>query len=312
MKFFLSSTYRDLIEDRSVAISTLQGMLGLTKEKATGEIVAMEFFGASENNPLNECLQLISSSDLVIGIYGENYGSIDESTGLSLTELEFDKAVECTIPILCFVKKMEIRENREEKFIKEKILGNDRVVAFYSDSNELADKLNDSLKAYFCSLEGYSYNSLWDIVVSLKKELSLEQFHMLPFLDGEEEKAIETILDGARIIREIGEDLKKENDAIFDYAYCADCYPEQLNSTLSNELQTNLIDVAGTVRNNWVYLYLGIPNWSQQIEISARFLQLRFLQTRLLTEPWTEELRTDVLKIRDTYCDVVKDAFYYD
>lgn len=86
MKIFLSSTYKDLKEIRKSAIHFLKGITGNIKN-ATGEIVAMEFFDASENTCKEECLHNLSDCNLVIGIYGENYGSIDTETNLSMTEL---------------------------------------------------------------------------------------------------------------------------------------------------------------------------------------------------------------------------------
>lgn len=76
MKIFLSSTYKDLVEIRQSAIHFLTGITGYITN-STGEIVAMEFFNASENTCREECLYNLSACDLVIGIYGEKYGSID-------------------------------------------------------------------------------------------------------------------------------------------------------------------------------------------------------------------------------------------
>ena len=59
--------------------------MGCAKD-STGKVIAMEFFNASENTCLEECIQELNSSDLVLGIYGERYGSIDTTTNLSITE----------------------------------------------------------------------------------------------------------------------------------------------------------------------------------------------------------------------------------
>ena len=55
MKIFLSSTYKDLKEIRKVAINFLRGIVGDVTD-ATGEVVAMEFFDATERICKDECL----------------------------------------------------------------------------------------------------------------------------------------------------------------------------------------------------------------------------------------------------------------
>ena len=92
MKFFISSTYEDLVEIRDVAIKIFNGIVGSAKN-STGEVVAMEFFCATERTCKEECLKELDKSDIVIGIYGNRYGSIDAESGLSMTEVEFEYAI---------------------------------------------------------------------------------------------------------------------------------------------------------------------------------------------------------------------------
>ena len=68
-----------------------------------------------------ECLHELKSSNLVIGIYGERYGSIDKDTNLSMTEVEFDYAVEHDIPLLALVMRTPNRERREKGVIENKV-----------------------------------------------------------------------------------------------------------------------------------------------------------------------------------------------
>lgn len=95
MKFFISSTFEDLKEYRRHTINYLKD---LTDEK-TGQIGAMEYFAASEDTSKEVCLAELESSDIVIGIYGSRFGWEEESTGRSMTEIEFDRAVELGKPI---------------------------------------------------------------------------------------------------------------------------------------------------------------------------------------------------------------------
>ncbi len=53
----------------------------------------MEYFYDSERTSKEVCLEELQTSDVVIGINGERYWSIDVETGKSITEIEFDDAV---------------------------------------------------------------------------------------------------------------------------------------------------------------------------------------------------------------------------
>ena len=160
MRFFLSSTYKDLVKIRTVAINFLENLVGTTTD-ATGKAVAMEYFNATERTCKEECLHELDSCDLVIGIYGEKYGSIDPDTGLSMTEIEYDYAVAHNIPILAFVMRTSKREEREALFISSKIHGSGASCANFTDENDFMDRLDESLRNYIGSYDGYSYDSIW-------------------------------------------------------------------------------------------------------------------------------------------------------
>ncbi|MCB0528583.1 MAG: DUF4062 domain-containing protein [Saprospiraceae bacterium] len=95
-KVFISSTYIDLIEHRQEVYNLITQKLGLTS-------VAMEDFGAMSEEPVMACLDKVQECDLFIGFYAKRYGFIPEdSEGLSITEMEYDKARQEGKLILCF------------------------------------------------------------------------------------------------------------------------------------------------------------------------------------------------------------------
>src|SRR5215207_10646834 len=69
-----------------------------------GDVRAMEKFFASDHRPKDECLSILLDSDVMILIVGNQYGTLDEETGLSLTELEYRAAVDAHIPVLPFLR----------------------------------------------------------------------------------------------------------------------------------------------------------------------------------------------------------------
>ena len=146
MRIFLSSTYVDLKEIRNIAINYLEDIVGHVTD-ATGTVVAMEYFNATERYCKEECLHELSTCNLVIGIYGDRYGTPAED-GRSMTETEFDYAIEHNIPILAFVKREECRDAKQQLFISKKVHGSGKSCANFEKEVDFADRLSNSLKEY--------------------------------------------------------------------------------------------------------------------------------------------------------------------
>lgn len=94
---FVSSTYEDLRVERQQAT---QAILEMDHMPA-----GMELFPASDLSQWELIKSVINESDYYIVIVGGRYGSISTDTGLSFTEMEYDYAVESSVPILGFVRK---------------------------------------------------------------------------------------------------------------------------------------------------------------------------------------------------------------
>jgi hypothetical protein len=92
---FISSTYLDLLEERKAVISTL---LQLDTFPA-----GMEMFPASDDDAWELIKGVISQSDYYLLVIGGKYGSVDSSSNLSYTEMEYDYAVELGIPVMAFL-----------------------------------------------------------------------------------------------------------------------------------------------------------------------------------------------------------------
>jgi len=96
MRIFISSTYRDLKDDRW---SLLIGL-----KKAGFDSLGMEFFAAEPDTPKQVSLREVRSSNLVILLVGNRYGSLDPETGKSYTHLEYEEAKNSNIHVLAFFK----------------------------------------------------------------------------------------------------------------------------------------------------------------------------------------------------------------
>lgn len=114
---FISSTYTDLIEERKKA----QEILLMADCIPAG----MEAFVAANDEQFEVIKKVIDLCDYYILIIGQRYGSINEMTGLSYTEMEYNYAVSKGIPVLVFAidESVELTQNKKEseEDIKEKL-----------------------------------------------------------------------------------------------------------------------------------------------------------------------------------------------
>lgn len=295
MRFFISSTYTDLIPFRKF---TIQYFKDLTRDK-TGDTAAMEFFDASESTCKEECLRNLASSDIVIGIYGSRYGSIDDETNLSMTEVEFDYAVKHGKPILGFVTRDSLEE-KQEKFIHEKVFKRNKSCARFSTLVEYADRLYETLKSYLNGFEGFSYDSLWGAVKELRDQVNEE------IERGAWRMKVYTDEDRNDVFESIGKDI----DWLLDLLPSTEMLVSEFVGFGNEGIEPS--EVQKILRSKCECFRIGLPNTLHRLKLKISFLQLLNLQHMLLTEPWTEELRKLVIKARDNYLSVAERSYYID
>lgn len=91
---FISSTYADLVEERKKILDIL-----LTADCIPA---GMEAFVATDDEQFNVIKRVIDLCDYYILIIGKRYGSINDATGISYTEMEYNYAIDKGIPVLVF------------------------------------------------------------------------------------------------------------------------------------------------------------------------------------------------------------------
>lgn len=94
---FVSSTYEDLQDERKVVMESLLQMNCFP--------VGMEYFNASDESQWDVIKQLIDECDYYVLIVAGRYGSVEESTGKSYTQKEFEYAVSKGVPVISFLHK---------------------------------------------------------------------------------------------------------------------------------------------------------------------------------------------------------------
>src|SRR5690349_21209108 len=98
MKLFLSSTFRDLREEREAVLHALA-----RKQQA---VLAMEYFLAQPATPLDTALEQLRQSDVMILVIGFKAGSLlPGNSSLTYTSAEYSEAARLPIPVLAFIRR---------------------------------------------------------------------------------------------------------------------------------------------------------------------------------------------------------------
>src|SRR5208337_4713040 len=63
----------------------------------------MELFGSKPGSPVEECLRVVQSCQLYVGVFGMRYGSIPEGHDKSMTHIEYDEAQRLGLPSLIYI-----------------------------------------------------------------------------------------------------------------------------------------------------------------------------------------------------------------
>jgi len=144
---FISSTYSDLIEERRKILDTLL--------MADCIPAGMEAFVATDDAVFEVIKKVIDLCDYYILIIGKRYGSVNDATNLSYTEMEYNYAIEQEIQVLVFAidEAVELPQEKLEqntdhakrlKAFREKALSN-RLASIWSSGDDLALKVLASI-----------------------------------------------------------------------------------------------------------------------------------------------------------------------
>lgn len=144
---FVGSTFTDLQPYRIAARDALHRLEAVVR--------GMEYFGSLPDTPKDECLRIVRSCRVYVGIYAMRYGSIDPATGKSLTHLEYDEAQRIGLPSLIYLLD-EDRQPVLPKFVEtgdgavklqelKTLLRSKHVVTAFTTPEDLASKLISDL-----------------------------------------------------------------------------------------------------------------------------------------------------------------------
>jgi hypothetical protein len=142
---FVSSTYKDLIEERQHVIHALLELDCIP--------AGMELFPAANEDAWTLIKEVIESSDYYLLIIAGKYGSQNHQ-GVSYTEMEFDYAVSISKPIVCFIyqdidqltgNKIEKTEDLQNKLKSFRAKAEQKHCKYWKTSEDLGGKVSRSL-----------------------------------------------------------------------------------------------------------------------------------------------------------------------
>lgn len=152
---FISSTFTDLMNERREIYNAIL---------AAGCFPAgMESFVATDDEQFSVIKKVIDLCDYYVLIIGGRYGSINDKTGISYTEMEYDYAISKGIPVLVFARNnidklpddlKELDSQKKEKLImfKNKAMKN-RLASMWDDINDLKFKVAMSIVSAIRDIE---------------------------------------------------------------------------------------------------------------------------------------------------------------
>lgn len=142
---FVSSTYKDLTEERQEVIQALLELDCIP--------VGMEMFPAADDDQWTLIKRLIDDCDYYILIVGGRYGSTNDK-GISYTQMEYEYAMEKSVPIIAFLPKKpdKITVGKSEKTTEliEKLnlfknLVQQKMCRFWDSPTDLGSQVSRSL-----------------------------------------------------------------------------------------------------------------------------------------------------------------------
>jgi len=158
---FVSSTYQDLSTHRKA----IWGLL----EEFDVAVRGMEEFGARTETPLETCLIEVEQSDIYVGVVGFRLGSVEERSGKSYTQLEYEKAQELKKETLVYlideenarvpVKYIDRDTNREKLEAFKRTLRDRHTVDTFVTEDDLVQRLRRDLGRHLQSRKSKSQNT---------------------------------------------------------------------------------------------------------------------------------------------------------
>jgi len=105
----------------------------------------MTSFSSSPDTPYETCMKKVAESDVYVGIFAHRYGFIPPGHPLSMTELEYRKAIELKKPVLIYFTAVAEDDTPKKHTEKDPSPERDRLIALKNEleKNHTLSKFNN-------------------------------------------------------------------------------------------------------------------------------------------------------------------------
>ena len=228
-QIFISSTYKDLIEERQKVIEAILKLYHFP--------IGMEMFHADNEEQWCQIKNTIDMSDYYILIVGRYCGTLIEKEGISYTEKEYNYAISQGIPVLSFVisdeaekKSFGIESVKQQRALKKFLKKVKQLPCqFWKTPEELAFQVATTLSIKFQenNREGWvrcKFNNTFAIKKEVRPEL-VGSYRIVYYTEFklEEKRKIQSRLEVKRSGETILYNNQKENSDEAEYIYQGIC-----------------------------------------------------------------------------------------
>jgi tetratricopeptide (TPR) repeat protein len=146
----ISSTARDLPEHREKVMDACMRLSMFYPDM-------MEHLTATDANALDVSLRIVDRADIYVGVFAFRYGYVPDGQDISVTEAEYNRAVERNIPRLIFLMSdrhdikpadFEIGDGATKLTALKERLKKERVVGFFNNPDDLKAQVIQALVPY--------------------------------------------------------------------------------------------------------------------------------------------------------------------
>lgn len=210
LQVFVSSTYEDLKEERQAAVEAILD---------AGHIPAgMELFKAGKSQ-MKTIQKWIDESDVYMLILGGRYGSIEEESGLSYTELEYRYALSKNMPVFAVLL--------GDSFLFTKAASKGKDAIFEKDNIGKYDSFKEFIKTNIVKFSDNKDQILSNIHSQLNSLINDDEYNLSGWTRNVTNKNISTLLDENNLLKIQTQELqtkldlisKKASDTLFDVMY---------------------------------------------------------------------------------------------
>jgi hypothetical protein len=195
---FVSSTFTDMQVYRRKVQDALTQLEAIVR--------GMEQFGSKPGSPVEECLAVVQSCQLYVGVFGMRYGTIPEGHEKSMTHIEYDEAQRVGLPSLIYIlnenhpvpaKDVETGSGAEKlRGLKEQLTKR-HTVSFFTTPEDLQARIMHDVPAQLSQM-GVEVRDGLGKSEELGDRDVLKQMEILPKLFSGRQVTIEFILNGLR------------------------------------------------------------------------------------------------------------------